>query len=104
MLSTSSTTPASPHVWTQRQDTIIWQQGLGGTYSVSPVFADGRIDCQSEEEVTTLIAPGREFHKLATNRPEDATPASMAVSGGSIYIRSDAHLYRIRRAPVAEGT
>ena len=74
---------------------IVWQQRLGGNYSASPVFADGRIYFQSEEGMTTVIAPGREFRRLASNRLDGATLASMAVSGGSFFIRSQAHLYRI---------
>ena len=74
---------------------IVWQQRLGGNYSASPVFVDGRIYFQSEEGVTTVIAPGREFRRLASNRLDGATLASMAVSGGSFFIRSESHLYRI---------
>jgi outer membrane protein assembly factor BamB len=74
---------------------IVWQQRLGGNYSASPVFADGRIYFQSEEGMTTVIAPGREFKRLAVNRLDGATLASMAVSNGSFYIRSHTHLYRI---------
>ena len=74
---------------------IVWQQRLGGNYSASPVFADGRIYFQSVEGMTTVIAPGREFKRLAVNRLDGATLASMAVSNGSFYIRSHTHLYRI---------
>ena len=74
---------------------IVWQQRLGGNYSASPVFADGRIYFQSEEGMTTVITPGREFKRLAVNRLDGATLASMAVSNGSFYIRSHTHLYRI---------
>ena len=72
-----------------------WQQRLGGNFSASPVFADGRIYFLSEEGVTTVIAPGKEFKRLATNTLDGATPASIAVSGGSFYIRSHSYLYRI---------
>jgi outer membrane protein assembly factor BamB len=74
---------------------VVWQQRLGGNYSASPVFADGRIYFQSEEGMTTVIAPGREFKRLATNRLEGATLASMAVSGGSFFLRTQTHLYRV---------
>lgn len=74
---------------------VVWQQRLGGNYSASPVLADGRIYFQSEEGTTTVIAPGREFRRLATNRLEGSTLASMAVSSGSFFIRSHTHLYRI---------
>lgn len=74
---------------------IRWQQRLGGNFSASPVYADGRIYFQNENGVTTVIAPGKEFRKLATNTLEGYTFASMAVSDGAIYLRSDSNLYRI---------
>lgn len=76
-----------------------WQQRLGGEYSASPVFADGRIYFLSEEGAATAIAPGREFRRLATSSLDGATLASMAVSGGSIFIRTDTHIYRIGKTP-----
>jgi outer membrane protein assembly factor BamB len=72
-----------------------WVQRLGGAYSASPVFADGRIYFLSEEGVATAIAPGREFQVLARNRLDGATLASPAIAAGSIFIRSNTHLYRI---------
>jgi outer membrane protein assembly factor BamB len=82
--------------WTiTRGGQIQWQQRLGGNYSASPVFADGRIYFQSEEGQTTVVAPGREFKKLAVNRLDGYTLASMAVSQGTLFIRSHSHLYRI---------
>jgi outer membrane protein assembly factor BamB len=80
-----------------RTGEVLWQQRLGGNYSASPVFADGRIYFQSEEGVTTVIAPGRQFRRLALSRLDGATLASMAVSDGAIFIRSDSHLYRIEQ-------
>jgi outer membrane protein assembly factor BamB len=74
---------------------IYWQQRLGGAYSASPVFADGRIYFLSEEGVATVVAPGKEFRKLATNTLDGSTLASMAVSAGSFFIRTDTQLYRL---------
>jgi outer membrane protein assembly factor BamB len=74
---------------------IHWQQRLGGTFSASPVFADGRIYFTSEDGETTVIAPGRQFRKLVVNRIDEPTLASLAISGGSIFIRGESHLYRI---------
>ena len=78
--------------------TPAWVQRLPGSYSASPVLADGRIYFLSEDGVTTVIAPGPEFRVLATNRLDGAVLASMAVSAGSFFIRSDTHLYRIGAA------
>jgi outer membrane protein assembly factor BamB len=80
----------------------VWIQRLGGNYSASPVFADGRIYFQSEEGVTTVIAPGREFCVLARNQLDGEMLASMAVSGGSIFIRTDSALYRIGTPPIKQ--
>jgi hypothetical protein len=72
-----------------------WQHRLNGTYSASPVFADGRIYFLSEEGLATVVAPGRQFRELASNTLSGDTLASIAVSNGSIFIRSASHLYRI---------
>lgn len=72
-----------------------WRERLGGNFSASPVFADGRIYFQNEEGVTTVVAPGTEYRELVTNRLDGATLASMAVADGSLFIRTHDHLYRI---------
>ena len=74
---------------------IHWQERIGGNYSASPVFADGRIYFQSEEGKTTVVEPGIEFRALSTNRLDESTLASMAVSSGSFFLRTSGHLYRI---------
>ena len=74
---------------------IHWQERIGGNHSASPVFADGRIYFQNEEGVTTVIAPGPEFRELAKNKLDGSMLASMGVSDGSIFIRTDTHLYRV---------
>ena len=78
-----------------RTGTTRWVQRLGGNYSASPVAADGRIYFLSEEGVATVIEPGTAFRRLATNTLEGDTLASLAVSDGSIFIRSASYLYRI---------
>ena len=78
---------------------IHWQQRLGGNHSASPVFVDGRIYFQNEEGITTVIAPGTEFRELARNRLDGVTLASMAVSDGALFLRTDTHLYRIEERP-----
>jgi outer membrane protein assembly factor BamB len=78
-----------------RTGAVIWQSRLGGTYSASPVYADGRIYIPAEQGVTTVIAPGREAKRLATNRLDGGILASLAIAHGAIFVRTDAHLYRI---------
>jgi outer membrane protein assembly factor BamB len=74
---------------------MLWQQRLGGNHSASPVFADGHVYVLSEEGATTVFAPGKTFQKLAVNRLDGTTLASIAISNGSLFIRSQTHLYRI---------
>jgi outer membrane protein assembly factor BamB len=75
--------------------TTHWVQRLGGAFSASPVFADGRIYFLSEEGTSAVLAPGKEFHKLAESALDGAILASMAVSERSIFIRTMSHLYRV---------
>jgi outer membrane protein assembly factor BamB len=79
---------------------MLWQQRLGGNYSASPVFADGRVYVLSEEGTTTVFAPGRTFQRVAVNRLDGTTLASIAISNGSLFIRSQTHLYRIASSSV----
>jgi outer membrane protein assembly factor BamB len=72
-----------------------WVQRLGGAFSASPVFADGRIYFLSEEGMSAVLAPGKEFRKLAESTLDGAILASMAVSERSIFIRTNSHLYRL---------
>ncbi len=72
-----------------------WRVRLGGSHSASPIYADGRIYFLSEEGESVVIAPGKQYKVLATNMVDGETLASMAVSGGSIFVRSRTHLYRL---------
>jgi outer membrane protein assembly factor BamB len=72
-----------------------WRVRLGGEHSASPIYADGRIYFLSEEGESVVIAPGKEFKELARNRLDGPTLASMAVSNGSIFVRTQTHLYRL---------
>jgi len=76
---------------------ILWQQRLEGNYSASPIYADGRIYYSSEEGVTTVIGGGPTFQKLAVNTLDEPTLASIAVSGGAMFIRSEGHLYKVAK-------
>lgn len=72
---------------------LAWQRRLGGNYSASPLFADGKLYFTSEEGLTTVVAPGAEYHELARNQLFGQTKASLAVCGQSLLIRTDPVLY-----------
>jgi outer membrane protein assembly factor BamB len=76
---------------------VVYQKRLGGNYSASPVLAANRIYFTSETGVTTVVAVGRDFEKLAENDLTERTLASMAVVGNAIIMRTASALYRIEQ-------
>ena len=66
-----------------------------GTYSSSPVLADGRIYVTSEDGLTTVVKAGPKFEVLAENALNDYCLSSPAISDGQIFIRTAQHLYCI---------
>jgi outer membrane protein assembly factor BamB len=74
---------------------VHWAERVGGNYSASPVLADGRIYLQNEEGIGVVVAPGKTFQQLARNSLDERTLASYAVTDGALFIRTEAHLYRI---------
>jgi outer membrane protein assembly factor BamB len=78
--------------------TLHWRQRLGGGFSASPVYADGRIYFLNETGESTVIAPGKRYKELAKNRLTGRTLASIAVSDRAIFLRTDSHLYRIEES------
>ncbi len=66
-----------------------------GTYSASPILADGKIYAISEDGVTTVVKAGREFEILAKNSLPGYTLSTPAFSHGQIYIRAGERLYAI---------
>jgi len=66
-----------------------------GTYSGSPVLADGKIYITNEDGVTSVIKAGPSFQVMAENEFDDYTLSSPAVSGGRIYFRTAKFLWAI---------
>ncbi|HSL55193.1 MAG TPA: PQQ-binding-like beta-propeller repeat protein [Pyrinomonadaceae bacterium] len=66
-----------------------------GTYSGSPVLADGKIYITNEDGLTTVVAAGPKFEVLAENPLGDYVLSSPAISDGQIFIRTSTHLYAI---------
>ena len=74
----------------------VWQQRIGGEYSASPVYADGRLWFFSEDGKTTVLKPGRVFEQVGENRLDEGFLASPAIAGKAFYLRTRTHLYRIQ--------
>ncbi len=74
---------------------VVWQQRIGGSFSSSPIYADGRIYFPSHKSLTTVIEPARACKILASNQLDEQMMASPAVAGRAIFMRTRTHLYRI---------
>jgi outer membrane protein assembly factor BamB len=71
-----------------------------GTYSGSPVLADGKIYITNEDGLTSVIKAGPAFELLAENDFDDYTLSSPAVSEGQIFFRTRNFLFAVgQRAP-----
>ncbi len=66
-----------------------------GTYSASPVLADGKIYVTNEAGVTTVVRVDPDFEVLAENSLEGYTLSSFAISEGRLFLRNDKALYCI---------
>ena len=77
--------------------TQVWgePQRIGGNYSASPVYAEGRIYFLNEEGKTMVIEAGRQFKVLAENRLDGGFMASPAIAEKAFFLRTKTHLYRI---------
>lgn len=75
---------------------VIYTQRLEGSYSASPIYADGHVYLVDDQGNTTVLAHGREFKELSHNPLNESTQASPAFSQGDIFIRTHENLYCIR--------
>jgi outer membrane protein assembly factor BamB len=61
--------------------------GAGGSFSASPVAADGKIYCSSEDGDVYVIKAGPEYQELAKNSIGEILMATPAISDGLIIFR-----------------
>jgi outer membrane protein assembly factor BamB len=76
----------------------IWQERLGGAFSASPIFAEGRIYACDESErdgKTHVYEASPTFKSIAVNKLDDGCMASPAIAGNELFLRTKTHLYCI---------
>jgi outer membrane protein assembly factor BamB len=79
--------------------TRIYQTRLSsraGSFSASPVAADGRLYFTSEDGQVIVVRAGRRFEVVATNEMNEVCMATPALSGDLMFIRTKGHLYALR--------
>lgn len=82
----------------------VWgpQRLKSGTYSGSPVLADGKIYVMNEEGLVSVVKAGPQFELLAENAMNEAQClSSPAVSEGQLFIRTAQYLYCIGKRQTA---
>ena len=75
-----------------------------GTYSASPILADGKIYITNEDGLTTVLKAGPQFEILAENNMNDYCLSTIAISEGQLFLRTAQALYAIgkRRTATAQ--
>jgi outer membrane protein assembly factor BamB len=68
-----------------------------GTYSASPLLADGKIYCISEDGTTTVVKAGPVFEILGVSKLDSLTLASPVAVDNQIFIRNADYLYCIQQ-------
>jgi len=74
---------------------VRWSERLGGNFSASPIAAEGKIYFTNEDGKTYVLRQGIEYDLLATNDIGERTFASFAPADGTLFLRSESHLWRI---------
>jgi outer membrane protein assembly factor BamB len=75
-----------------------------GTYSSSPVLADGKLYISNEDGLTSVVKAGPKFEILAENALNDYILSSPAISDGQVFVRTAGHLWAIGTRKAARGT
>ncbi|MGH9628077.1 MAG: PQQ-binding-like beta-propeller repeat protein [Bryobacteraceae bacterium] len=68
-----------------------------GAFTSSPWAYNGKVFCLSEEGKTYVVAAGEVFKLLHVNPLGEMALATPAIAGERLLIRTEAHLYSIRR-------
>ena len=69
--------------------------GGGGSFSASPVAADGRLYFANEDGDIYVARAGRTYQEIAKNEMKEVIMSTPAISGGVIVVRTLNHVYGI---------
>jgi outer membrane protein assembly factor BamB len=69
--------------------------GSGGSFTSSPIVADGKIYISNEEGQTYVIKAGPKFEVLSTNSLGEPVLATPAVSDGCLFVRTPRHVVAV---------
>jgi outer membrane protein assembly factor BamB len=74
----------------------LWTRRLGGKFSASPIYADGKVYFLGDDShATTVVKAAREYTELAKNNLDEGFMASPAVTGKALILRTRSAIYRV---------
>lgn len=74
---------------------LIYQERLPSSFSASPVAGDGKLFMPSEDGDVYVVKAGAKFERLGANAMGEALMATPAISGGTLIVRGQHHLFAI---------
>jgi outer membrane protein assembly factor BamB len=74
---------------------ILWQERLKGPFWASLVAGDGKLYACNENGLTSVVRVGEKAEVLAENDLKEEILGTPAIADGSLFIRTDKHLYRM---------
>jgi outer membrane protein assembly factor BamB len=77
----------------------VWKERLGGEFSASFVYGDGKLFVTDEKGATYVLKPGREFELLAENPSDGRSLATPSPLPGGWLLRTESELIRIGVKP-----
>lgn len=75
----------------------VWTERLGGNFSASILYADGKLWLFREDGTSYVVEPGRTYKLLAENKLDGRILATPAMVGRAMFLRTDGALYRIEK-------
>jgi outer membrane protein assembly factor BamB len=91
---TSSFNGRSAYCFEAASGKVLWKEPMG-LHHASPVAADGLLYFLNDDGVAHVVRAGPKYELVSRNELGEKTYASMALSGGQIFLRSFSHLYCI---------
>lgn len=86
-----------------RTGDLHWKEKFSGDFKASPVAGAGKVYFLNLSGVCTVVAAQPRFEKLAENKVDDETIASLAASDGKIFLRGHKALYCLGNHVPGEG-
>jgi outer membrane protein assembly factor BamB len=76
---------------------LIKKTRVAGSYSASPVLADGHLYCFDHDGKSFVLTADRELKVVASNKLPAGTRSTPAIAGKALFVRTYTHLYRFEK-------